>query len=97
MGTRHTIEIGDTIGTRARIQSRRVSELAVGGADGTTRLYSLANGRVDGSWLVGHTGARCKALEFNRAGTLLASTSIDGTMRLFDVAGRRPYGRPFPT
>src|SRR6185312_15954416 len=51
---------------------------------------------IDGSWLVGHTGG-VTALEYNRTGTLLASTATDGTTRLFDVAARRPLGRPFPS
>jgi class 3 adenylate cyclase/WD40 repeat protein len=70
--------------------------IAAGGIDGNVRLYSRATGKVEGSWLVGHTG-RVLAVEYDRSGALLASTGGDGTTRLFDVEQRRPYGRPFPS
>jgi len=68
--------------------------LAVGGDDGAIRLITVAKGKVEGTWLAGHTGS-VTAITFSDDGTLAASTATDNTTRVFDVALRRPYGPPF--
>ena len=51
--------------------------------------------RPVGGRLAGHT-AEVMALSVSRDGRTLATGSADGTIRLFDLATRRPLGAPLP-
>jgi WD40 repeat protein len=65
--------------------SRDGKTLASGGADGTVRLWDVADRRPVGKPLTGHTGA-VESVAFSRDGKILASGNTDGTVRLWDVA-----------
>jgi WD40 repeat protein/serine/threonine protein kinase len=57
---------------------------AVGGADGTIRLFDSQDSERAPRILEGHDGS-VQSLAFHPGGQLLASTSQDGTLRLWDV------------
>jgi WD40 repeat protein len=97
------VKLGD--GRLLHVQGAQVSALAfspdgqilaVGNDDGTVRLFSVPSGKVEGSWLIGHTG-QITSVQFSPNGQLISSTATDDTTRLFDVVARRPYGSPFPS
>jgi WD40 repeat protein len=66
--------------------------LAVSGFSGT-RLFDAATGQPVGEPLAGHSGV-VTAVSFSGDGSTLASSSIDGTVTLYDVASRQPIGDP---
>ncbi len=59
--------------------------LAVGGTDGSIRLWLLHDLEAPPKTLLGHT-QRVEELTFSADGQLLASTSLDGTTRLWRTA-----------
>jgi WD40 repeat protein len=81
----------DTLGTHARVLSvawtRDGSRIAAGGADGIVRLYDAGTGH-EVMGLHGHV-AGVTSLHFSRGDSLLTSTSVDGTVRIWDG---RPAG-----
>lgn len=69
--------------------------LAVGGIDGSIRLWDRAAGRLVGQ-LRGHAGP-VTHLQFGATGRTLVSAAVDGTARVWDRAGgacRRTVARP---
>jgi WD40 repeat protein len=64
--------------------------LAVGGTDGTVRIWDPETGRPLGDPMVGHTQAVLAMTLVG--GTILATAGDDRTVRLWDLAGRRPLG-----
>ena len=62
--------------------SRDGTRIAAGGLDGIVRLYDIASGHEVMS-LHGHV-SDITSLQFSHADSLLTSTSIDGTVRLWD-------------
>jgi WD40 repeat protein len=80
------IRQADSLGTRARVLSvawtRDGTRIAAGGTDGIVRLYDAGTGREVMS-LHGHV-AGVTSLQFARGDSLLTSTSVDGTVRIWD-------------
>jgi WD40 repeat protein len=93
---------GHTYGVTSIAFSPDGALLASGSYDGTIRLWRLAHSGRSGSHvqahligapLSGHTGG-VTSVRFSPDGTILASGSQDGTIRLWDVAHQQPLGSP---
>ena len=67
--------------------------LAVGRTEGWAQLVSTETWRAISPRLAGHT-AEVASLATSLDGRTLATGSLDGTIRLFDVATRQPLGAP---
>ena len=80
----------DSLGSHARVMSvawsRDGTRIAAGGFDGILRLYDVDSGHEVMS-LHGHVSG-ITSLQYGRGDSLLTSTSLDGTLRLWD--SRRP-------
>jgi WD40 repeat protein/transcriptional regulator with XRE-family HTH domain len=70
--------------------------LALGGGDGTVRLWNRATGQPVGKALQTGSGPAggVSAVAFRPGGTLLASAGADGMVRLWNLATGRPVGAP---
>jgi WD40 repeat protein len=66
--------------------------LAVAASQGTI-LIDSATGRRLGEPLAGHH-YQVWDVDFSRSGTMLESSSLDGTVILYDLASRQPIGDP---
>jgi WD40 repeat protein len=64
------------------------SRIAIGGADGVTRLYRVSGGPV--VELPGNS--EIHDVGFNPDGSVLATVSDDGTLRLWDTRSAQPIG-----
>ena len=85
----------DSLGRQARVYSvawsRDGTRIAAGGFDGILRLYDVDSGHEVLS-LHGHVSG-ITSLQYGRGDSLLTSTSLDGTLRLWDgqpAAAHRP-------
>ena len=63
--------------------------LAVGGSDGSTRLWSVASGTLRNTLRFGHVG-HVTDIAFSPRATLLATASTDGTARVWRVGSGEP-------
>jgi WD40 repeat protein len=102
-----TLSIGEG-GVNTLAFSPDGATLMMGRADGKLALWDIASsqpiGPPDladsntvqpvGPWKPSHSDS-VTSLVFSPDGTILASASLDGTIRLWDVAGRRPLDPPF--
>ena len=66
-----------------------------GSLKGWARLWSTKTGRPASQVLAGHAGGVI-GLAVSPDGDTLAVGSIDGTIRLYDLATRQPLGAPLP-
>lgn len=89
------LRLADSLGDHARVHSVAWSadgtRIAAGGSDGIVRLYDADSGHEVMS-LHGHVSG-ITSLQFCRNDSLLTSTSLDGTVRIWDSrasATRRP-------
>lgn len=69
-----------------------LGEVVAGGHDNAVRLWN-AQGRALRQPLLGHSVV-VSDVSFNPDGTMLASASLDGTVRLWDPATGQPVGAP---
>jgi WD40 repeat protein/uncharacterized protein YwlG (UPF0340 family) len=75
--------------------------LATADGDGTARLWDVTTRRQIGPPITdgggrgdGLTGSQVSGVAFSPSGKILATASLDGTARLWDVATRREIGAP---
>jgi WD40 repeat protein len=66
-----------------------------GGLGGRVRIWSAETGRLVGSVFAGNT-EEVLWPSMSPDHRMLATGSVDGTIRLFDLASRRPLGVPLP-
>ncbi|WP_197289367.1 TIR domain-containing protein [Saccharothrix sp. NRRL B-16348] len=86
-----TVDAGDAVFATAFTPDGTV--VATGSRDGIVRLWDVAERRIVGEPLTGHTGP-VGALAFTPDGRTLASAGDDGVIRLWDVATRTTDGEP---
>jgi WD40 repeat protein len=68
--------------------------LVSAGADGTLRLWTVADGMGGGGRKVGEAGDVIMGLCFNPDGTIVATGNGDGTVQLWNVMDGTPIGEP---
>lgn len=68
--------------------------LVSAGADGTLRLWTVANGIGGGGRKIGEAGDVMMGLSFNPDGTIVATGNGDGTVQLRNAMDGRPIGGP---
>jgi WD40 repeat protein len=68
--------------------------LATGGGSGEIKLWNAETGKRDGASLTAVAGW-VTGMQFDPTGRLLAATG-DGTIRVWDVERRAPFGSPVP-
>jgi WD40 repeat protein len=80
------MQLVDSLGSHARVLSvawsQDGSRIAAGGPDGVVRLYDVRSGHEVMS-LHGHVSG-VTSLQFCRRDSFLTSTSVDGTVRIWD-------------